>query len=63
VDAVNRDIENIELLGEIEAENNRQRFLVRRRWQRNRVLDSIARKLDVSEHERNRLSQSEREAL
>ena len=60
---MNRDIENIELLAELTAENDRQRFLVHRRWKRNRVLADIARRLDVSEHIRDRLSQSEREAL
>ena len=60
---MNRDFENIELLGKLEEENNRQRFLVRRRSNRNRVLDSIARRLDISEHLRDQLSQSEREAL
>jgi hypothetical protein len=55
--------ENLQLLAELQEENNSQRVRARLKWRRNRLLEDIARNLDVSERARARLSQQEKEII
>jgi hypothetical protein len=55
--------EDLQLLAELQEENNIQRIRARLKWRRNRLLEDIARHLDVSERARARLSEVEKEII